>query len=185
MANPFSVDDLFTVGVSFDLLGGYLLGRGLLATPLDIARRTQTLVGANPPEMVSQIEARADGQAGLIALLAGFLLQAAGYLALIAGVKVNTGGGRAALAALLALLAAVIAWLVIGRVRQRLLRRLVVDVARANPQTDNMEQYPDAQVLVSLGCHLGIGFDSDINDAQAVQAYARNHFGVGQVSRGD
>ena len=28
MANPLSIDDLFTVGVSFDLLGGYLLGRG-------------------------------------------------------------------------------------------------------------------------------------------------------------
>ena len=34
MTSPFSVDDAFTVGVSFDLLGGYLLGRGLLASPL-------------------------------------------------------------------------------------------------------------------------------------------------------
>jgi hypothetical protein len=29
MGSPFSVDDTFTVEVSFDLLGGYLLGRGL------------------------------------------------------------------------------------------------------------------------------------------------------------
>jgi hypothetical protein len=40
VAGPFSVDDAFTVGVSFDLLGGFLLGRGLLASLGQIAQRT-------------------------------------------------------------------------------------------------------------------------------------------------
>jgi hypothetical protein len=45
MSDPLSVGDAFTLGVSVDLLGGYLLGRGLLASPLDIARRNTRLWG--------------------------------------------------------------------------------------------------------------------------------------------
>jgi hypothetical protein len=59
MAVPLSVDDAFTVGVSFDLLGGYLLGRSLLASPSDIASRTirPTTIGQgfNGPEAVTHI----------------------------------------------------------------------------------------------------------------------------------
>jgi hypothetical protein len=78
MAAPFSVDDAFTVGVSFDLLGGFLLGRGLLAHPLQIAVRNTnvTMPGSrfNAAEAVNQIQSRADASVGLVSLGTGFLL---------------------------------------------------------------------------------------------------------------
>jgi hypothetical protein len=45
-----SITDLFTVGVGFDLLGGFFLGRGLLASPGEIVRRVgdQRFGGGNP-----------------------------------------------------------------------------------------------------------------------------------------
>jgi len=85
MTSPFSVEDAFTVGVSFDLLGGYLLGRGLLASPSEIAQRGSTRWGWNPADMIGQIRAGADGRIGLVSVAAGFILQAGGYVALIAG----------------------------------------------------------------------------------------------------
>jgi hypothetical protein len=184
MANLLSVDDLFTVGVSFDMLGGYMLGRGLLAGPLDIARRTQTLIGSNPPERVSQIEARADGQVGLILLFVGFLLQASGYVALIAGAQIKTGADRTMLAVALALAAASAAWLMVRWIRPRMLRRLAVEVARANPQTNSMDIDPDASTLLSLGHHLGYPIDgTSPKDTRAAEAYARKHFGITHLSR--
>jgi len=67
---PVSVDDAFTVGVSFDLLGGYLLGRGLLASPSEIARRTTQITtwghGFNAAEAVTHIRSRVDAVAGIL-----------------------------------------------------------------------------------------------------------------------
>ena len=188
MAVPLSVDDAFTVGVSFDLLGGFLLGRGLLAHPLQIASRNihVTVVGSgfNAPEAVAQIESRADAFAGLISLAIGFLLQAGGYVVLIAGAKIDKGLGRAAFAVLLAVLAAGIAFFVFRRLRDGWVLSLAVNVARANPFTGCMEEHPDGDTLVALGRQLGFPF-SEVNKrgVAPITPYAKKYFGVDQVTR--
>ncbi len=160
MSIPLSVDDAFTVGVSFDLLGGYLLGRGLLASPNEIAGRTTQLTtwgqGFNAVEAVTHIRSRADARAGLISLGIGFALQGGGYVALIAGATVDTGPARAVLSVAFALVAAGVAFLAFRQVRWRLVKRLAVQVARANPGTGQMDELPDETTLVALGRALGM-----------------------------
>jgi hypothetical protein len=188
MTDPLSVDNLFTVGVSFDLLGGYLLGRGLLSTPGEIARRNTNPFQAsfNAAEAVSQVRSRADAQVGLVSLMIGFLLQAGGYVALIAGVKVKTGGERAALAVGLALAVALAASLVFRRIQRRLVIRNAVEVACANPMTGLRDDHPDGETLVALGPQLGfprfieVSKDGILGD---MNAYGKQHFGVERVSR--
>jgi len=70
-----SLDDVFTTGVAFDLLGGFLLARGLLADPRDMAHRASTRIGYNSAIVAREVRAQADGEAGLAMLVVGFLLQ--------------------------------------------------------------------------------------------------------------
>jgi hypothetical protein len=187
MSDPLSVGDAFTVGVSFDLLGGYLLGRGLLASPLDIARRNTRLWGAgfNASEAISQIKSGVDGRLGLVSLALGFLLQAGGYVALLAGASLETGGGRAVLAVVWMAVAAIVGWLILRRVHRQRVHRLAVDVARGNPASGVMEDHPDADTLVALGRAMGYPFAEVTPEGNVadVNAYAKRYFGVNRTSR--
>jgi hypothetical protein len=69
---------MFTVGVALDLLGGLLLGRGLLTSSRGMLNNAALIIGANPMQIASSIEAKVDGWAGLTALAVGFVLQAGG-----------------------------------------------------------------------------------------------------------
>ena len=182
MHDPLSVEDLFVVGVSFDLLGGYYLGRGLFATPGDIVRRTTSLYGQglNPAEAISQIRARADGWLGLGSLAIGFVLQAAGYIVVISGATVSTGLARALVALVLAAALGAGAWRIARAAHRKLVHWLVIAVASEDPMTGRRDDRPDAATLVSLGQHLGLRIaeirDGDIN--AAYRTYAKTHFGV-------
>jgi hypothetical protein len=183
MASPFSVEDAFTVGVSFDLLGGLLLARGVLASPLQIAVRTTrpTMWGNsfNNAEAASQLRSRADASAGLISLAIGFLLQAGGYVALIGGAKIDTGAVRALWAVGLMIAAAALAYLAFRKDHERRVLRLAVEVARSNPVTGQTEDDPDRGTLYALGSALGYpGVDVTPQGVVDLDGYARRHFGV-------
>lgn len=177
------MDDVFTVGVSFDLLGGFLLGRGLLASPSQIAKRGSTRWGWNPADTIGQIQAGADGRVGLVSLGVGFVLQAGGYVALIAGASVQTGVVRALLAIGIAAVAALAWWRALGHVHSRLVKRLVVNVARANPVSGELREHPDAGVLLALGQELGFLLTEAPAPANqgVLDRYAYRHFGVERV----
>jgi hypothetical protein len=183
MGSPFSVDDAFTVGVSFDLLGGFLLARGVLASPLQIAvRTTRPTMWANSfnnAEAASQIRSRADASAGLVSLTIGFVLQAGGYVVLIAGAKIDTGVVRALCAVAVMIVAAALTYLAFRKDLERRVKRLAVDVARSNPATGKMEDDPDRGTLYELGSALG---DPEIDitpqGVPDLDGYARKHFGV-------
>jgi len=152
---PFSLGDVFIVGVAFDLLGGFYLARGLLAKPRDIARRTATLAGGNPTAAASQIEAGADGRVGLLSLAVGFLLQAGGYVAEVAGVTVSTDLERTLVAVALASVAAVTAVLLARSPRRRFARRLAINVARYDWTEQSMVELPDFNMLAWYSNELG------------------------------
>jgi hypothetical protein len=183
MTSPSSVEDAFTVGVSFDLLGGYLLGRGLLASPSEIAQRGSTRWGWNSADMIGQIQAGADGRVGLVSLAVGFSLQAGGYVALIAGASVQTGGLTAALSGALAALAALAWWGVLQRVHSRIVKRLVVDVARANPVSGELGDHPDDGRLLALGQELGFLLSEAPGSGNpgVLDRYAQRYFRVDRI----
>jgi hypothetical protein len=184
----FSVDDLFVVGSSFDLLGGYLLGRGLLASAEEVATLTtqapQMDGKINAFQAVAQIEAWADAIGGLVSLACGFVLQAGGYVALIAGAALNTGGPRAMTSLFLGVFAAGLAFLAFRRARWRLILPRTVRVARANPWTGEMDEDPDGVTLYALGQRLGFWtIGSTAVGAPDLAGYAREHFGVERVAQ--
>jgi hypothetical protein len=126
-----SVDDAFTTGVAFDLLGGFLLARGLLADPRDMAHRASTLVGYNGAIIDREVRARTDGEVGLAMLVFGFLLQFGGYTALIWGATVETDTTRALVALVLATALALVAYVALTPVRARRVRKLRPEVEAA------------------------------------------------------
>ncbi len=183
MTRPFSVEDSFTIGVMFDLLGGYLLGRGLLASPYEIAQRGSTRWGWNPPDVIGQIRAGADARVGLASLAIGFTFQAGGYVALIAGSSVQTGGAQAAVSVALAVASAFAWWRVLLRVHVRLVKRLVVAVARTNPVSGELEKHPDGARLLALGQELGFLLTEApiAGNPGVLDRYAQRYFGVDRV----
>jgi hypothetical protein len=186
MTNPFSVEDSFTIGVAFDLLGGYLLGRGLLASPYEIAQRESTRWGWNSAEVIGQIRAGADARVGLASLAIGFVLQAGGYVALIAGAAVSTGGPQAVLSVALAVVAGFGWWFLLRRVHIHLVKRLVVAVARTNPVSGDLGELPDGGRLLALGQELGfLASEAPVaGNYGALDRYAQRHFGVDRVENG-
>jgi|ERR1700730_5012487 len=127
-----SVEDAFTTGVAFDLLGGYLLARGLLSDPRDMAHRASTLVGYNGAIVEREVRARIDGVTGIATLGLGFLLQFGGYVALIGGAKLTTTDAEAALLAVgVAVVLVAVAVLVLVPVRSRLADKLRPEVEAA------------------------------------------------------
>ncbi len=174
------------VGISFDLLGGYLVARGLLASPLDIARRNFDPFHHefNVAEAISQLRDLADGRMGLISLGIGFALQAIGYVAVVAGVGIATGGEQAVASVLLATGLGLGAFVLCRRRREGVVRRLVVDLARADPMTGHVDDYPDRERLIELGRGLGfapvIGPGEDFRERHL--AFARAVFGVERLS---
>ena len=183
MTSLLSVDDSFTVGVSFDLLGGYLLGRGLLASPAEIARRGSTYWGWNSAETIGEIRAGADARIGLLSLAVGFILQAGGYVALIAGASVRTGGLRAGLAVALAFVTAVAWWRVLQYLHSRIVKHLVVNVARANAISGELGEIPDGGKLLALGQELGFLLTEvpGPGNPGVLDRYAERYFGVERV----
>lgn len=186
MSSLFTVDDVFVVGVSFDLLGGYLLGRGLLVSPSQISQRGTTHWGWNSADMIAHIRGVADARLGLCSLAIGFALQAGGYVALIAGEHVAVSALRAVGSVLLAILAA-FAWsLVLRRAHTPVVKRLAVSVARADSTTGGLAEFPDYRRLLALGQELGYYLAKDEvpgpGNPGAMDRYARRCFGVEHVT---
>jgi hypothetical protein len=179
-----SISDLFTVGVGFDLLGGFFLGRGLLASPREIVRRVgdRRFGGGNPALVVSQLKSRADGVIGLVLLGVGFVLQAGGYVVLIGGGALQTGANRAAVAAGLLVAAGMLA-LATGLLAHRgLTKRLVVEAARVEPESGRLAKYPEGKQLLQFGQELGLVIEGDPAAPNVIDSFAKRNFGVARVS---
>jgi hypothetical protein len=180
MPNAISLDDAFVVGVACDLMGGWFLGRGLLAKPVEVAERAANIVGASPPVMAGLIRARADGEFGLSTLALGFVLQAGGYLALIGGAHATDGGLRWPLAIVLALLVLGALVLVAEHALPWRIRVLAWSVARADVEHKGGSLTAE-QALALIGRSLGFG-EVDVTDEEATAAYVREHFRIGRAS---
>jgi hypothetical protein len=61
----FGIEDLFVAGIGFDIAGAWLVSRGLLARPEQLALRAATKVGANPHALAEMLKDRVSGATGL------------------------------------------------------------------------------------------------------------------------
>jgi hypothetical protein len=179
----FAVEDLFVVGIGFEVAGAFLLGRGLLTSAEEIARRTASYLGYSSPLAVSQIKDRVDGAFGLGALFLGFLTQAVAYVVTLSrGTSGDGSGARAVTAITLALLAVVLVLVLWQAVRPRLLKRGAIKVARVNvfKLPVEIKERPYGALLLNYGKELGF----DRLDTDNERTYAERVFGVTEIEPG-
>lgn len=125
-----SVTDLFAVGLALDLVGAYLLSRGLLASYPTLALRAGTYWDGNPHVAADLAEDRVDGRFGVAYLVLGFTLQAVGYVLDLALSPSTEGSlGRAGVALGLALSTGAGALLLWRRKRREHLKRTLLEMA--------------------------------------------------------
>jgi len=174
---PFVIEDLFAVGLGFDVAGAYLLARGLLATPIQIVTRARSHWDISPVLLVTQARDRVDGLVGLVALVVGFTLQALAYALTLGGLGGGEGDTRRGLVALALSIAAAglvfIVWKLLG---WKLLRKTLIDVACVNyyKKPTEVRSKPYGGTLVMLGEELGHRFAED----ESSPAYVRRVWGV-------
>jgi hypothetical protein len=179
----FSLEDLFVVGIGFDIAGALLVGRGLLTSPIGIARRATSYLGYSGPLATSQIEDKVDGMAGLAALVLGFILQATGYAFVLSRHAGGAGHLATAITALaLAALAIAFVFGVWWRLRLPLIKRQAVEVARFNVFTLPVEvmERPYSRLLIAYGEELGF----ELRTGETDDAYAHRVFGVTEIEPG-
>jgi hypothetical protein len=126
-------NDLFAVGIGFDLAGAYLLAQGLLLEPRLLLERAQMRVGYNIISIVEGCRDRARGAVGVAALVVGFLFQLLGYLASIENLEHGSGwpGELVALGFVAAAVGGTVLLFAPSAI-DREIRRLLVQVAREN-----------------------------------------------------
>jgi hypothetical protein len=168
----FGTEDLFAVGIGFDIAGAVLVAWGLLAGPRKMALRAGSYYGSNPNAAVGLIEDRVRGDVGVVALVLGFSLQAAAYAVTVAAGHLTPGtlGGIIASAAVPAAL------ILLGErwTHDRRARRLMVRVARYDSKRNEMDAEPSASALAGIGKAYGLDRRGGESDAD----YIRRHFGV-------
>jgi len=182
MLDYLSPTDLFVVGLALDLTGAYLLARGLLLSPGEIAG-LGTWGALDVGMQVDRIEDRIDSEAGLGALLAGFAVQGVGYVLTLGGVDATTGTCRVVAGLALGALVAV-GWLVVWhRTRDARVRSLLVRVALSREGSGDPGDehrtgwtYQKARLLVRYG--RGAGYDPHPEEEEHWELYARRVFGV-------
>jgi hypothetical protein len=171
--DPLSVEDLFLVGVSLDLLGGYFLARGLLEHPptFELAMKPEAPTRGNMA--AAEIKADVDTRVGLAVLAVGFVLQAAGYVLTLAGTHVTTSAVRTMLALTLAALAVVLIWWIARRVTRWM--RTEWAVISAMKYIDGMSGEEVMGTFAELALVLRVGdalVDTAISVAEIVEQIA-------------
>jgi hypothetical protein len=91
-----SVDDLFTAGIGFDVVGAVLVAKGLLVSAKQSFRRAYVGFGGwGFAQLVTRAEDWVDGWFGASFLVLGFSLQLVAYALLIGGARGDTGANPA------------------------------------------------------------------------------------------
>jgi hypothetical protein len=177
----FQSTDAFTFGIGCDLAGAYLLARGLLASDRQMAMAGATTWNWNAVDILGRARDRVDAQAGILALLLGFVTQAAGYTLGLSGVSTASGAVQVAVGVLLSIVAGM---LVLGgwaMSREGALKRRLVAVASIDGGTGETLARPDANMLFSLGMAAGWS-GLMVNDTPETRAvYCERVFGVPAV----
>lgn len=150
--------DFFVVGLGVEIVGAWLIARGLLI-PLPALKNFGTHAAIGVADVVDRARNRIDGQFGVALLLLGFTLQLLGYLLELDGGEAGRGRDRLLTALILlgsSMLLAASTWRVL---RDRLFKRALMKIAMAPLRTSggDIEQSTEKNIewLASYGVAAG------------------------------
>lgn len=152
-----SGEDLFLLGLGFDMAGAYLVSRGLLQSVPQLAGAGGTIWALEKPRIPAAIEDRIRGIVGLVTLIAGFAVQAAGYVLIVGNGRIHFhAGGWQALGGLVFALAPAVGIPLLERLaRPRWRNRKLIKVTRFDPSIKALRPKPLAHLLRNCGEELG------------------------------
>lgn len=175
-----ALTDFFIVGLGFDLVGAWLLARGLIARPELVVMRSTSYWGTNYAAGFAAAGDRVDATFGVTSLLVGFTLQGVGYvLALAVGGDTSSSAGHA-LTALLLVVAAMLTTLQFWRAtRRRRFCALLIEMAhwRAVSLTEQPVRDPVTLALPLVTWAFMLGEARAADDEDDV-VYVKRVFGV-------
>jgi hypothetical protein len=172
-----TITDLFVVGLGVDLVGAWLVARGLLLSP-SMLKSFGTWAGVGPADVVDRARNRIDARFGISFLMAGFAVQLLGYLLEIDNHRPEQGPDLlpGALALLLgSMLAALLGW---SYSRKRLFKRSLVTIAMAPLHTGSVEIAQDRSENVKWLASYGkaAGWHAEMYESD--ETYVERIFGV-------
>lgn len=149
------IEDLIVGAFGVEIVGAYLLARGLLTSPRSIAVRATTRA-FDVPTAVSDAEDRVDASYGLMCIGAGLICQVAGVLLVLAHGSTVVGRSLGAIAAALCILLATAALTCIGHrlTRAKRVKRLLVEISRFELYGDEVLEH--TQRPLSCGARRGV-----------------------------
>jgi hypothetical protein len=164
----FGYEDLFLAGLGFDIAGAYLVSRGLLQRIPQLATAGATMYALERPKAPYAVDDRVRGTVGLVALVIGFALQAAGYSDTLARHHVLHYGKSEALTGLaLALGIALLICVFERTIRPRWRNRILIRVARFDyTGVTLLREKPIAHVLQAFGEQVG---NKPLHDESSVE----------------
>ena len=178
MSDYLSVSDFFVVGIGFDLVGAYLVARGLLASPATLALRAGTFIGTNPNFVVDGVKDRTDAIFGLSFLGLGFSLQAVGYVLDLGFAPSNDASLTRAAVAVALMLATMGSTLVLWRsLRDRLVARTLIEASRWSV-TNAAKPADRGQISISTLAIFGAAWRGDMGEGEDHYGYVERTFGL-------
>lgn len=132
LSDYLSLADLFLVGLALDISGAILLAKGLLLSPRALSR-LNTWWGVSDGQHEDRCRNRVAGEFGVTYLVAGFTMQAVGYLLSVAGVRSETGTARLIAALAMALAVAGVAWMAWALLHGRRIETLTGAIEKESP----------------------------------------------------
>ena len=149
--SSFSVEDFYLGGIGLDLAGAYLVSRGLLQSTRQLALSGGTVWSLEKPLAPYAAADRVKACVGLASIFLGFIAQATGYALYLLGWKVRTGTADAVIGVGFAVGTAAMVVLLDARSSTRRRRKLLVKIARFNPETGKLRAFPLAHLLTGYG----------------------------------
>ena len=175
MVSPFSLTDLFVLGLALDITGAWLLAKGLLVSPRTIAAVSGSYWDFNPGDAINRVENRVDAEFGVVALGVGFLLQAMGYVAILLGADSSSGLAEGLIGLLVGVMAAGVVLLAHRRDTPRRVRSLLPPIALAHGAEEE-GKWTQGRAGMLLACGQRLGHPPQEDEGKV--AYMRRVFGV-------
>jgi hypothetical protein len=161
----FSINNWLACGIGFAFAGSIVLAWGLIGKPKAYAARVIRSGNGSYAANVQVAENRADAQVGILALVAGFAIQAVTTVIMTGHASTLSGGWSYLVTAAWVAIPVILVWILDRRTRWYRVRSFLLELAHYQARTgETRQQYPDAHELTRYGWVLKEGRERKMDE---------------------